>query len=181
MCSVCVYIYTYYWDLNCVGSTFPTSCSSSRITQWQPAPQWCKSNWKNSNNINQMICFLFFFFSWRFLCSISHHVLRNPLQLTHQMQHREGHVMESVDGKFKLIPQLKVGLWNTALMAVIVINFILIWYIQRKFHIGYLMLTGQKSSQSVRVLIKCVGHCPIIRGVLWPQQWIMDPVIVGGL
>lgn len=56
---------------------------------------------------------------------------------------------------------------------------------KRKFHTGYSKTRwtkkrGEKSSQSVRVLIKYMHHCPIIRGVVWPQQWIMDPVIVVG-
>lgn len=38
------------------------------------------------------------------------------------MQHREGDVMESDDGKFKLILRLQVSLWNAALMAVIIIH-----------------------------------------------------------
>ncbi len=54
--SVCVYVILIVKEVY----TLPSSChhSSTRVPHWRLAPSWCKSNWKTSNYINQVICFL---------------------------------------------------------------------------------------------------------------------------
>lgn len=84
-----------------------------------------QSNWKTSNYINHLLPG----FIWSSLVRTSNLQFLSISQEIPSSRHikrredfRDGNVMEYVDGKVKLALRLQVSLWNTVLMAFIIIH-----------------------------------------------------------
>lgn len=161
--------------LNCEGSV-PSSLPAviaalpESLTGIQQHPSAAKVN-----SIHQIICFLVSFGPvWEVLVlNLPPYLKKSPPADTWNAEKARE---KGMFWKTTTALRLQVSLLNAVLMAVSIIN-LFSKICKGELHIWYPRLEGRESSPSVRVLIKCMGHCPIIRGVSWPQQQIMDPVL----
>ena len=138
------------------------------------------ANWNNLHFINRMICFPGFYLAqsgW-FSSAIFHHISRNPLQQTHQTQKR---LVRSKCNwicwweKSNEYCSSKWACWMTSSFKMNVFGMI------SKGGNSILVTLDLRDEKGANQLIKYMGHCPIIRGVISPQHWLMDPMIVVGL